>query len=152
MICIVRNRDAVEAQSLYFDAPHALISISGEGDPARLQDNPFRKSLLRLEFADFDRQPTNEKHKLFSRKEAKKILDFMQGLRDLEYTVVHCDAGISRSPAVAAAITRITGGNDRAFFKSYIPNSRVYGMLLTEYYERIESLADTFRKLKRWWF
>jgi predicted protein tyrosine phosphatase len=44
---------------------------------------------------------------------------------------VHCDAGVSRSPAVAAALARVLKGDDAEYFAGrYRPNTRVYRMLL----------------------
>ena len=36
--------------------------------------------------------------------------------------------------AVAAALTKIDGGRDDTYFKRYIPNRRVYSLILAEYY------------------
>jgi predicted protein tyrosine phosphatase len=44
--------------------------------------------------------------------------------------VVHCEQGASRSPAVAAAICRVLGGNDARFFEEYVPNQYIYALLL----------------------
>ncbi len=42
-----------------------------------------------------------------------------------------CDAGMSRSPAVAAALGRVLNGDDSSFFAGrYRPNMRVYRMML----------------------
>ena len=44
---------------------------------------------------------------------------------------MHCDAGKSRSPAVAAALARVLDGDDAHFFGGrYTPNMRVYRTLL----------------------
>ena len=44
--------------------------------------------------------------------------------------VVHCEAGHSRSPAVAAAICEIFGGNGHRFFRGKEPNLHVYRLML----------------------
>ncbi|HVH42669.1 MAG TPA: hypothetical protein VM925_10005 [Labilithrix sp.] len=49
----------------------------------------------------------------------------------VERIVIHCDAGISRSAAVAAALSRALRGDDTEFFTGkYKPNMRVYRLLL----------------------
>jgi predicted protein tyrosine phosphatase len=43
--------------------------------------------------------------------------------------VVHCEQGMSRSPAVAAALALAYGGDFRRFFRNYQPNRWVYSLL-----------------------
>ena len=52
--------------------------------------------------------------------------------------VLHCDAGMSRSPGLAAALSKVLVGDDTEFFKRYRPNMRVYRTLLERYYEQFE--------------
>lgn len=56
--------------------------------------------------------------------------------------VLHCDAGMSRSPGVAAALSKVLVGDDSQFFKRYRPNMRVYRTLLERYYDQFEARAD----------
>jgi predicted protein tyrosine phosphatase len=66
-----------------------------------------------------------------TRDNARAIWDFVLRYRDhVETIVVHCEQGMSRSPAVAAAICRALGGDDGQFFQQYSPNQYVYGLLL----------------------
>jgi predicted protein tyrosine phosphatase len=53
---------------------------------------------------------------------------------EFENFIVHCDAGHSRSPAVAAAISKAFGEDDSMYFKRYRPNMRVYRNLLDVIY------------------
>ena len=49
----------------------------------------------------------------------------------VERSIVHCDAGKSRSPGVAAALARVLDGDDASYFGGrYTPNARVYRTLL----------------------
>jgi len=43
--------------------------------------------------------------------------------------VVHCEAGMSRSPAVAAAIAEHLGDDPLPYFARYTPNAHVFRML-----------------------
>lgn len=43
--------------------------------------------------------------------------------------VVHCEGGVSRSPAVAAALCKGLGGDDSCFFRQYKPNAYVYRLM-----------------------
>lgn len=47
-------------------------------------------------------------------------------------------SGKSRSPAVAAAITKIKGGDDSHWFRVKTPNALVYRTLLNRAFERNE--------------
>jgi len=52
-------------------------------------------------------------------------------LLDVRRIIVQCDAGLSRSPAVGAALARVLNGDDAEFFGGrYRPNMRVYRTLL----------------------
>lgn len=54
--------------------------------------------------------------------------------QSLEQIIVHCDAGYSRSPAVAAALAKALGMSDEVYFSSgqYCPNRHVYRMMMNE--------------------
>ena len=44
--------------------------------------------------------------------------------------VVHCEQGMSRSPAVAAALCKAKGGDDARFWRQNQPNPYVYQLVL----------------------
>lgn len=86
----------------------ALISISCPGDPAPLQSGWGR--ILRLEFDDIDRRSmvdwykktTGKTLRLFDENQAQTVIDFIDTLpKTIDVLVVHCDAGVSRSAAIA---------------------------------------------------
>lgn len=132
-------------EALYFtsDVPWACISIATEEGAWPPVDEKHRVGLLRLAFPDLA-MPV-EGCDLFDEEHAHRILDFVQDVwRRIELLMVHCEAGVSRSPAVAAAVARIHFGEDREFFRPgvYDPNRLVYQALLNvartrgEYLER----------------
>jgi hypothetical protein len=84
----------------------AVISINGL-DPARLQVGWHE--VLRLEFDDID--VDEEPYILFGEYHARQIEQFVQRCNDngLEGVLVHCNAGISRSAAVAKWISEKYG-------------------------------------------
>jgi predicted protein tyrosine phosphatase len=88
------------------------------------------KGVLRLAFHDID-EP-EEPYVAFNEGHAKQILDFVKQMKDanVDLFIVHCRAGWSRSPAVAAALTKIYGQNDNVFFRNLRPNAYVYRLLL----------------------
>jgi len=79
-------------------------------------------------------------YKPMTDEQAKQIIDFVEAHRkEIEVIVVHCEAGISRSAGVAAALSKIIEGKDDFFFKKYIPNTLVYSKILKAYYGGYEN-------------
>lgn len=79
---------------------------------------------------------------MFTEEHAEQILDFVDGIWDkVETLMLHCYAGYSRSPAVAAALSKIYYNNDTHFFNSYSPNKMVYNTILKVAQERKENVS-----------
>ena len=122
------------AQEFKSDVPWAAISIVTEPPwPQLLEEN--RVGLLQLEFMDAEFvRPTSKWGNglsIFNECHATQILDFVQNVWDqVECFLIHCDAGLSRSPAVAAAIERIYYEDDSYWFATKTPNSLVYRKIL----------------------
>lgn len=67
----------------------------------------------------------------FSPALAAEILDFVASVWDQAETfLIHCDVGLSRSPAVAAALSRIHYGDEGPWFELDFPSRWVYEVLL----------------------
>ena len=116
------------------EVSHVIISItSTQEDLALLRANDHCRGILRLSFLDADEgsEPLVG-GELFSLDQAMQIWNFVERHQaDVQRIVVHCDAGISRSPAVAAALAYVlNGNNDEFFLGQYMPNARVYRLLL----------------------
>jgi len=143
----VYNRPDIEALEPH-NVPHIIVSITTPTDEiARIKTNEHTLGLLRLSFYDIDRVvPVDsdlveevraisgitqfvDDH-LFESFHAHAILDLVEAHPTAELFIVHCDAGMSRSPAVAAAISNILHGTDEVFFRRYYPNRRVYRAIL----------------------
>ncbi|NUQ62361.1 MAG: hypothetical protein HUU20_07725 [Pirellulales bacterium] len=120
-----------EASVFRAAAPWAGISITTDvGDWPEI-DGTNCVGLLRLQFADLEKPHPGEK--LFDESDAQAILDFVGEVwPQIHLLMVHCRAGLRRSPAVAAAISRIYLGHDEAWFRQgvYDPNMLVYETLL----------------------
>ncbi len=138
----IYSRGAIEAVPPH-DVPHVIISITTtEGDLARLPTCDQCRGVLRLVFADVE-EPRNGVV-VFGLEHARAVWEFVDQHRtEIERVVVHCDAGLSRSPAVAAAISRCLDGDDAEFFARYRPNMRVYRTLLEVWEERAEAQLPT---------
>jgi predicted protein tyrosine phosphatase len=85
--------------------------------------------VLRLSFPDAEvPSDLHVETSLFSREQAMEIWTFTEKhLSQIERVIVHCDASVSRSPAVAAALARVLNDDDTEFFGGrYRPNMHVY--------------------------
>ena len=146
MNMIVASRPEVE-RGFAVREPCVAISISDpDAGPADVRLGGTCREVLFLEFNDeapiegFDLPPGV---RLMSAEDAKAIWQFFNRHRDKVGTiVVNCEAGISRSSAVAAAICRSLGGDDSEFFEEYQPNRHVYEMVLAA---RDEAAAEEGR-------
>lgn len=133
MDIFVYSRSALDAARPH-EVPHVIISItSSRDDVARLRSNVMCRGVLRLAFPDAEAASSlHMDANLFSREQAEEVWGFVhQHLLEVRRIIVHCDAGLSRSPAVGAALARVLKGDDAEFFGGrYRPNMRVYRMLL----------------------
>ncbi len=144
MEMFVYSRAAIERVPPH-DVPHVIISItSSRSDRARLPPSEHCRGVLRLTFLDADQAVDGHAEEdLFSAEQADQIWDFVLGQRGaIARVVVHCDAGVSRSPAVAAALAKTLTGSDAQFFARYRPNMRVYRTLMNRYHERLGGFAE----------
>ena len=77
----------------------------------------------------------------FQPEQAVQVLEFVDKNWDnIECLMVHCEAGVSRSAAIAAAITLIKNGRgaDQEYFSEsthYVPNMHVYRTILNKFIE-----------------
>jgi len=140
----VHSRESVQGYEC--DEPHLVISVASPGtEHPALPENPGRVGVLRLFFHDVDGpddlcakmlRKYGMREVTFGEEEAGLVADFLAAneflSRDAGTVIVHCEAGVSRSPAMAAAIAKVVDGDDEAFFKRYCPNMRVYRVLLNK--------------------
>jgi predicted protein tyrosine phosphatase len=115
------------------------ISILSKRDPDF--DLSGFQSTLELEFDDVRlvqenkalRNGVQKEWRLFSQEDAEKVWRYVEQLPYGASILVHCEAGVSRSSAVAAALATIyCNGNDTYIFQSpkALPNLYVYGMMM----------------------
>ena len=126
------------ASEFGWDQPWACISISTPGNSHPIINKVNLVDLLMLKFRDMELDhpglPPNE---VFNNGHAIQILDFVESVADqIDVLMVHCEAGMSRSPAVGAAIAKLRWDNDQIFFDRYTPNMRVYRHLMNVGMER----------------
>jgi len=117
-----------------FDVPYAVISITTPGDgEAVIAPSDHCRSVLRLSFYDIRTSECCREWQTFLPEHARSIWEFVaEHWNHVEAMVIHCDAGQSRSPAVAAALDKVLNGDDSHWWKGYRFNYLVYETLLNE--------------------
>lgn len=123
---------AIDAQT--FDLPkeqNAIIVCTN-----RINKYVFKcelKNILLLNFTDVENKKL---YGAFNKRDARRIIQFIKNLSD-EVTDIYvcCSKGGSRSPAVAAALLRMSGRDDKKVWLNpyYVPNILVYRVLCREY-------------------
>ena len=92
-----------------------------------------RKTVCAQEISDFEN--VSKQLKLFSDNDAKNVVDFVNKNRDqVDEIWVHCYAGVSRSQATAAAISKFFFNDDDVYFRVGVPNRRIYRMILETFF------------------
>lgn len=148
MKIIALSRLFAESVAKDIPKPHIIISIVEPREmPIQFADNKTRLAVLSLGFYDLDYNPERwgEKdtheivetygHGIFTLDQAKQIIDFVEKWKnEAKIIMVHCAAGVSRSSAVAGAISLVLNGKDQKFFSSpYIPNQFVYHTIINQW-------------------
>ena len=131
---IVTDRQSIE-DGILVRSSYVVISIRDPGKKkAAVRKTSGLRATLFLQF--HDAEPTKgmllpPEIRLMSPKDAASIWAFVEKYsKDVGAIVVHCEQGMSRSPAVAAAICKGMGGDDQRFWLKYQPNRYVYDLVL----------------------
>jgi predicted protein tyrosine phosphatase len=113
-------RSGIESASL-----NIIINTSYIENLTFLNDFKFKKLLI-LCYDDINCKSKNS----FNIKHAKKIKRFLKKCNN-ENLIICCDAGISRSPAVAGAILKYNGFDESIIFNDskYNPNKYIFELL-----------------------
>jgi len=142
----IASRLMAEKASALIKTPHVIMSIT---DPdlelPAFAPNENRLGILSLQFYDLDDISDQMEPKdaveylaqfgdgLFKDDQAAEIVEFVEGIKDrIKGMLIHCEAGVSRSAAVAAFTElMLNGSNERVFQdRRYSPNQYVYRKLL----------------------
>ena len=101
------------------------------------------KRLLSLSFDDVDKKQYDEMTEagygsvvLMNEQDAARIVAFVKKYKDsVDGIIVHCDAGVSRSAGVMAAIMKWLTGDDSKIFSDlrFHPNMWCYRLVLNEF-------------------
>jgi predicted protein tyrosine phosphatase len=110
-----------------------LISITDPDEPLLdIQHPEAYLGVLRLSFHDVERILDGYPEVIpFTENDAESIINFIDNYKnDIELVVVHCEAGISRSAGVAAALSLILNNDCGFFHEYYYPNTLVKSIIL----------------------
>lgn len=135
---ILSRAKAVILSCKSMDMPCVIISITDpDSAPAKFHRNPQIKSVLRLSFEDVDADTDGA----MTKEDAEKIVFFVKRWKTkVPHIIVHCEAGISRSAGICAALMLWLTGSDQAVFDDlqYRPNMRCYRLVLNEVQEELD--------------
>lgn len=123
---------AIDDETFYLPAEQiAIIVCTKRSNSSIYKLN--RENILVMDFPDVE----DKKYPgAFSRAHAGRIIRFIKDLSDdVTDIYVCCSKGGSRSPAIAAALLKMSGRKDRAVWDNpyYVPNRLVYIRLCREY-------------------
>jgi predicted protein tyrosine phosphatase len=133
---IVTDRESIEA-GIAVRTRYVVISIhNSRSKKPKVRRQAGLKDVLFVKFDDAESSTLMElppRIKLMTAAHAKAIWSFMSLHQNgIGTIVVHCEQGMSRSPAVAAAIARRLGMDETRFWNEHQPNQFVYDMMVKE--------------------
>lgn len=134
MKIIVTDRESIQ-RGIVVRSSYVVISISDPRTPkARIRKVSALKDVLYLSFSDASPVPRLKlppEIRLMTAQQAREIWAFVGKYKDrVGAVVVHCHQGMSRSPAVAAAIAAHFGLDASPFHLEYQPNNYIYRLML----------------------
>jgi predicted protein tyrosine phosphatase len=141
---IVASRSEIE-RGIVVRTPYVVISITDPGTRrARIRRPTGIRGVLHVQFHDavpVKGSPLPADVVLVTKEHAKRIWAFVfhhQG--QVGTVVVQCEQGMSRSPAVAAALCTQLGSDSARFFQEYQPNDYVYSLMKASLGDGAQSL------------
>jgi predicted protein tyrosine phosphatase len=133
------------ARDITHEEPYAFISITDpHGTHPRLARSEYLRSVLTLQFSDVDRVWPHLQEKSayivsFTPEMARQVAAFVREHQQqgVHLFVVHCEAGMSRSAGIAAALSRYYNEDEHFFLHHYRPNPLVRQIVLEALQEHI---------------
>ena len=130
MEVFVFSREEIEAGVL-IESAYVVISIRDPDKPRpKIKMQAGLREVLYLAFNDVEPSSLLEPSpeiKNITPEQADEICNFVHRHKaDVGAIVVHCEQGMSRSPAVAAAISDALGLDPKRFWQLHTPNEYVY--------------------------
>ena len=142
MKCVVLSRrDAVVLSCGHIPEPSVIISITGTGcAPVLFAENEQIKAILHLCFNDVYKGGFGA----MNADDADSIVRFCLNWLPQTNLLVHCEAGVSRSAGVCAAILKWYEGDDMQIFGNpyYRPNIHCYSEVLKAFERSVDADAE----------
>jgi len=134
MQIIIADRPTLESGLSVKAGTYAVISIRDPDQPeVRLPRTPGLRATLRLAFHDAEPVGSSvlpDEIRLMSEADARQIVEFVWEHRDrVNALVVHCEQGMSRSPAVGLAIAEALDLDKSALCGDCHPNPYVHRLV-----------------------
>jgi predicted protein tyrosine phosphatase len=108
-----------------------IISITDiDKDINRFATNSHIKDVCRVQFDDVEIDEIGH----IEKSDAEKIISFVNKyVNEVDKIIVHCEAGVSRSAGVCAALMQIINGDDMEIFNNpkFCPNMTCYRAIMT---------------------
>ncbi|HQU82034.1 MAG TPA: hypothetical protein PKY59_02855 [Pyrinomonadaceae bacterium] len=122
------------------DVYYIVISVTDpENSEAEIFDSHFLVDVLRLKFDDVDAANkfkfdfSESKEIYMNESQATQILSFVKkNMEKISLIVCQCEQGVSRSPAIAAALSKILQNKDEFFLNNFWANRSVYNVIIEE--------------------
>ena len=151
-IRILNRKEAKKFSCESHDFKTAIISIT-DTDKADVifEKNEANgiKAVLRLKFDDVERDYKNEH--CITKEDAENIVKFVNKNKNkVDKFIVHCEAGVSRSAGVGAAIMKALNGDDWDIFKNPLkcPNMKCYRTVLNAFIDAGYFDEDPMEEIK----
>ena len=151
-IRILNRKEAKKFSCESHDFKTAIISIT-DTDKADVifEKNEANgiKAVLRLKFDDVERDYKNEH--CITKEDAENIVKFVNKNKNkVDKFIVHCEAGVSRSAGVGAAIMKALNGDDWDVFKNPLkcPNMKCYRTVLNAFIDAGYFDEDPMEEIK----
>ena len=151
-ICILNRKEAKKFSCESHDFKTAIISIT-DTDKADVifEKNEVNgiRAVLRLKFDDVERDYKNEH--CITKEDAESIVKFVNKNKNkVDKFIVHCEAGVSRSAGVGAAIMKALNGDDWDVFKNPLkcPNMKCYRTVLNAFIDAGYFDEDPMEEIK----
>ena len=132
---IVKNRGDV--RNAYFPGGTSILISITDPDKHHCLPSGRYKDVLCVKFHDADRE--SDGIHVIDSETVDKMIDFVVKNLDVDFCVVNCEAGISRSAGAAAALSRIFTGDDSELIRAKpFFNRKVYRSILDAWQDRID--------------
>ena len=137
IIQIMSRSNAIKYSEAQHDETAAIISISDIDKSFPVLENNTNNGIVarcKVKFDDVERGANN----CITKTDALKIVAFvLETALSQDRLIVHCEAGVSRSAGVAAAIMKALTGDDKEVFNNprYVPNMTCYRAVINAFYD-----------------